>query len=104
MSSPLRALVVIGLGLLTACNDVVTIDDMITASAATRDDRLIGDWLEIGGTDRVRVTRATTNDYLVLYMGTEDTMTFRARLGRLGSTLVMDVVPDSTEWEANKES
>jgi hypothetical protein len=104
MSSALRALLVVSVTLLAACNDVVTIDDVITESAATRDDRILGDWVEIGGTDRARVTRGAANDYLVLYAGSEDTMAFRGRLGRLGSMQVIDVFPDEKMWSERDEA
>lgn len=104
MSSPLRALLVVGFGLLTACNDVVTIDDVITESTATRDDRILGDWVEVGGTDRARVARGAANDYQVVYSGSEDTMTFRVRLGRLGPMQVIDVYPDEKTWSERDEA
>lgn len=76
---PLRALLAVGFVLLTACNDVVTIDEVITESAAVVDDRLIGDWLESDGTDRARIVRGQNKDYAVTYMDKEDTVKIRAR-------------------------
>jgi hypothetical protein len=86
------------------CTSVFTIDDVVTETAAIRDDRLLGEWKETGGSDRARVVRGQRNDYSVSFIDKEDSVQFRARLGRLGSTLVLDAFPDSALWNARKES
>jgi hypothetical protein len=88
----------------TACTSVYTIDDVITESAAITDDRLLGEWREVDGSDRARVSRGTGRDYQVAYMDSEDSVQFRVRLGRLGSTVALDAYPDLAQWNARKES
>ncbi|MEJ2218665.1 MAG: DUF4185 domain-containing protein [Gemmatimonadota bacterium] len=77
---------------LYAC--VVSIDPVIRDSAATFDARLLGDWEEVGGSDRATVARDSGDTYLIEYESEARTGRFRARLGRLGSLSVLDAWPD----------
>ena len=80
------------------CTSVYTIDDVVTESAAVRDDRLLGEWRKVDGEDRARVRRGPGNDYLVVYDDGKDTAAFRVRVGRLGETSVLDAYPDVPDW------
>jgi hypothetical protein len=77
---------------LTGC--VLSNDAVVPESAATFDARLLGGWEEVGGSDRAVVSSARTNAYAIEYTDSDGQVgRFEARLGRLGTRLVLDVLP-----------
>jgi len=88
----------VGCGVLLAgCNEVATVDDVITESNAVVDDRFLGDWVNKDG-DRAHVKRGQGKDYVVAYVDKDDSVQMRARLGRLEVTLVVDVYPEMASY------
>jgi hypothetical protein len=69
---------------------VYSVESVITDSGATFDQRLLGAWEEVGGSDRAVVTRSARNGYAIGY-ASGDTVRYEARLGRLGDRLILDV-------------
>lgn len=83
----------------SAC--ILTTDSVIAESDATFDQRLIGSWEAVGDSDRVVISRGAGNAYLLDYLdGDGEKGKFQARLGRLGSRLVLDVWPASSSIDA----
>jgi len=76
---------------------VVSVDAVIPDSAATFDSRLLGAWEEVGGSDRAVVTRDSGGVYTIAYGNGQRTQQLRARLGRLGQRVVLDVWPAKPE-------
>jgi hypothetical protein len=72
---------------------VLSLDRIVSDSAATLDSRLLGAWQEVVGSDRAVVSRAAGNTYAIEYTSDGKTSRFEARLGRLGDHLVLDVWP-----------
>jgi hypothetical protein len=70
---------------------VFSVESVITASGATFDPRLVGEWEEVGGSDRAVVARSARNGYAIEYTSDDTVSRFEARLGRLGDRLVLDV-------------
>jgi len=70
---------------------VLSLDPVVPESEAIFDERLLGAWGEVSGSDYAVITRATQNTYSIQYTSGGRTGTFEARLGRLGVRLVMDV-------------
>jgi len=69
---------------------VYSVESVITESSVTFDPRLLGAWEEVGGSERAVVTRSARNGYMIAY-GSGDTVSqYEARLGRLGSRLILD--------------
>src|ERR1043165_2334577 len=87
----------------TACMSVVTIDDVVPESAAITDDRFVGEWVQTDGDSRARVVGAVDKHYAVTYIDKSDTVQFDMRLGRVGSTTVLDVFPDMAQWKAHDQ-
>lgn len=85
--SPVLAFVVV----LTGC--VLSIDAVVSESDATFDQRLLGTWEEVSGSDRAVVSRAADNTYAIEYTSDGKVGRFETRLGRLGERLVLDVWP-----------
>ena len=85
--------------LVTACG-VATIDDVVTDSAAITDDRLVGEWYEVGGKDRLLIKRGSAREYAVTLFS-DDTGHLRARLGRLGPTPVVDVYEETGDSQSH---
>lgn len=86
---------------LNAC--VMSVEPVVTEADARFDARLVGRWTEEDGTDSAVVTRGAGNDYRIAYT-TEDngaarTGRFDARLGQLGTRLVLDVWPAPADSE-----
>jgi hypothetical protein len=80
---------------LTGC--VLSIDAVVPESSAAFDPRLLGAWEEVGGSDRAVVTRDSGGSYTIAYTDDKGTAQLRARLGRLGPRLVLDVWPAKQE-------
>src|SRR5689334_22571583 len=101
----LRAVVVVASTLLaTACSNVMTVDDVVTESAAISDYRLIADWYQVDGVERAHISRGASNDYAVSYVDKENSAQLRGRLGRMGKMIVMDLFPDMKQWSARGET
>jgi hypothetical protein len=80
---------------LTGC--VLSIDAVVPESLATFDQRLLGTWEEVSGSDRAVVSRSTENRYEIEYTSSGNVARLEARLGRLGDRLVLDVWPAPPE-------
>lgn len=78
---------------------VLSVDPVVSESAATFDPRLLGAWQEVAGSDRAVVSRGDGNSYRIAFTSEGKTGRFQARLGRLGSRLVLDVQPAPVESE-----
>jgi hypothetical protein len=96
----LRVLFAVGCACLAACNDVVTVDAVITESGAIADDRILGDWRAVGGDEYAHVVRGQGKDYRVTYRNKEDTVEAWVRLGKIGAVLAIDVYPGRDSWKA----
>lgn len=72
---------------------VLSIDPVIPEPGAIFDQRLIGTWEEVSGSDRAVVSRAAANTYAIEYTTGGKVGRLEARLGRLGGRLVLDVWP-----------
>ena len=82
---------------------VYSVESVITESSGTFDPRLLGDWKEVGSSDRAVVTRSARNGYTIEYRSNDTVSRYEARLGRLGNRLLLDVsVP--AEGEPSKPS
>ena len=77
--------------LLSGC--VLSVEPVIPESAATLDQRLLGVWEEVAGTDRASVSRAAENRHAIEYTSDGKVSRFEARLGQLGKRTVLDVWP-----------
>ena len=67
--------------LLSGC--VLSVESVIPESAAILDDRLLGTWGEVSGSDRAVVSRGAENSYAIEYTADGKVSRFAARLGRL---------------------
>src|SRR5262249_2826088 len=80
---------------LTGC--VLSIDPVVSESNATFDQRLLGNWEEVSGSDRALVSRADGNTYSIEWRGDGNVARLMARLGRLGGRPILDVWPAPRE-------
>jgi hypothetical protein len=78
--------------LLTGC--ALSVNPVITESNAIVDDRLIGNWKEISGSDQASIKRGPANSYEIEYTSDGKTGRFRGRMGSLGGRLILDVWPE----------
>lgn len=72
---------------------VLTIGDIIPAADARFDERLLGDWQEVDGADRVTLTRDAQGYRIEYFEGDGNVSEFYARLGRIGDRSILDVTP-----------
>jgi hypothetical protein len=72
---------------------VLSVEPVISESAATFEPRLLGMWEEVSGSDRAVVSRAAEKTYAIEYTSDGKVGRFEARLGQLGNRLVLDVWP-----------
>src|SRR5215204_1683791 len=70
---------------------VYSVESVITESSATFGGRLLGDWKEVDSSERAVVTRSARNGYVIEYGSDDIVSRYEARLGRLGSRLILDV-------------
>ena len=99
-----RALIAAVILLGAGCTSVFTVDDVVSESAAIRNDQVIGDWREADGDEQAHVAHGMNNDYIVSYLDGSDSVQLRARLGRLGQTMVVDFFPDLALWRQRNEN
>jgi len=79
---------------------VVSVDPVVPESEATFDPRLLGNWVEVSGSDRVAISRAAGRDYAIEYSNSDGEVSrFGARLGPLGESMVLDVWPAPRETD-----
>jgi hypothetical protein len=97
VSFPIRALVALSPLLVAACSNVFTVDAVVTEQSAITDDRLVATWREIDGENVLRITRGPGSHYTVFSNDGSDSSQLRARFGRVGSSLIADVYPDTTQ-------
>ena len=100
-----------GRGILACCGSVamavvlggcvMSIEPVVAGPDATFDARLVGEWEEVGGSDRAVVTRGTGDTYLIDYTDGE-TGRFEGRLGRLGDRWILDVSPAPRDGEVSE--
>jgi hypothetical protein len=76
---------------LTGC--VLSIDAVVPESGADLDERLLGTWTEVDGSDSAVISRIDAWTYGIEYTTDGRTGRFQARLGRLGGRMVLDVLP-----------
>lgn len=86
---------------LSAC--VVSVNPVIAPPDATFDDRLLGTWQEVGGSDRAVVSRGTEGRYAIAYTIDGETLRLDGQLGRLGERTVLDVWPVPRQRELPTE-
>ena len=86
---------------LSAC--VVSVNPVVAPPDATFDERLLGTWQEVGGTDRAVVSRGTARSYALAYTIKGETLRLEGRLGRLGDRTVLDVWPVPREHDLATE-
>lgn len=84
---------------LAATGCVVSTETVIPEADAAFDERLVGAWAEVKGSDTAVVARDTSNGYTISYTMEDGTGRFAARLGRLGSRLVLDAWPAPKDRE-----
>jgi hypothetical protein len=72
---------------------VVATDAVVPSATAAFDQRLIGTWNEVNGSDRAVVTRGDSVTYAIDYTSNNKTGRFSARLGLLGKRHVLDIWP-----------
>lgn len=77
----------------------ITINPVIPESDAIFDERLLGDWKEISGSDQVSISRGMANRYEIEYQSGGETGRFEALLGYLGERLILDVWPKPGQSE-----
>src|SRR5512143_942237 len=78
--------------LTTGC--VLSIDAVVPASDATFDPRLLGEWQGESDGERAVIARDSGGAYAIEYTDEKGKRgSFRARLGRLGPRLVLDIWP-----------
>ncbi len=102
MQQSIRA--VLRLSILTAAvvatGCVLSVDAVVPESESLFDERLLGSWEEIDGTDRAVVSQAEARAYDIKYIdGDGEVGMFTARLGRLGEHTILDVVPAPADGE-----
>ena len=82
----------------TAC--AVSVDAVVSDANATFDQRLIGNWIDVSDTGaRAAVTRESPTSYRIMFTDDGKTGKFEARLGRLGTRMVLDVWPEPADSE-----
>ena len=86
---------------LSAC--VVSVNPVVAPPDATFDERLLGTWQEVGGTDRAVVSRGAAGSYALAYTIKAETLRLEGRLGRLGDRTVLDVWPVPREHDLATE-
>lgn len=82
---------------LTGC--VLSLEPIVPESEAIFDERLLGAWEEVSGSDVAVITRGAQNTYAIQYSAGGRSGTFEARLGRLGGRLVLDVWPSPRDTD-----
>ena len=104
MTARWKRMVPVALILLAAlAGCVVAIEPYVAPAEALFDERLLGTWAEVGDKDTAVVTRDTGNVYAIRYRSASGTGRFEARLGRLGSRMVLDVKPAPGRGEVSSE-
>ena len=82
---------------LGAC--VVSIDPIVEETGATFDERLLGAWDEVSGSDRACVSRASVSTYAIEYRSDGEVFSLEGRLGELGGRSVLDIWPTPHDGE-----
>lgn len=76
---------------LSAC--VLSVEPVVSESAATFDTRLLGAWQVDDESDRAVISRTEGNTYVIEYTSNHHVGRFEGRLGQLGKRVVLDVWP-----------
>ena len=77
---------------------VISVEAIVPEANAEFDARLLGTWQGVSDTsDRATVSRRSGSRYAVEYTDGDETGKFEARLGRLGSRMVLDVWPTPSD-------
>ena len=94
---------------LSTCACVLSVDEVVPASRATFDARLVGSWISADSTETAVIARGDSGAYAIDYTKrastgggvVEDGKTghFEARLGTLGAHQVLDVWPTPRDHE-----
>ncbi len=72
---------------------VVSIEPVITDSAAVFEPGLLGTWRAASDSDLVEIVRSGPDGYLIRHRVGDDAHEYRARAGRLGDRLVLEIRP-----------
>lgn len=88
------------LGLAVALSGcALSIQPVVPESGSIFEPRLLGTWEEVGGSDRAVVSRTSENTFAIEYTSEGKASRFEARLGRLGTHLVLDVWPAASDGD-----
>lgn len=89
-----RAAPVAALAWCVATGCVLSVDAVIPPGGGRVEERLLGDWRESDGSDRVTITRTGNDAYAVAYTDAQGAVAhFAGRLDSLGGRLVLEVAP-----------
>ena len=96
---PIRRLLLILAFVASGSGCVVSTETVVPEADATFDERLLGAWAEVKGSDTAVVARGAGTAYTISYTTEDGTGRFAARLGRLGDRVVLDAWPTPKERE-----